>query len=369
MDQRAYWMGFDQVRGVGSVTTKKLLDHFGDLSLAWASDKQELIQAGLSDKIVQNLLSTRKTIDLISEWEKIEQNNIEVITFNQESYPENLKNIEHPPPVLYLKGDVIDDDVYAVAVVGTRRKTSYGERIARTLGEFLAANTITVVSGMARGIDTIAHQSSIRSGGRTLAVLGCGVDVTYPPENKKLSAEIIQNGALVSEYYPGTIPDAKNFPPRNRLIAGLSRIVIVVEAGEKSGALITARFGVEQSKDVFAVPGSIYAPRSMGTNQLIHKGAIPLIDFHDILLALNMKQTAEFRYVQKVLPESDLEKKIIDVLQDEAVQIDEIQASVGASAETVSSTLVMMELKGMIKQIENMRYQTIADGQIQWEVE
>ena len=368
MDDRRYWIGFDQIRGIGSVRTKMLLDYFGDLCEAWKSDSASLRKAGLPEKVVNEFVKLRHEIDLEKEWDLIQQLDISVVTFDQDNYPRLLQSIKHPPPVLYIKGSFTDEDYCSVAVVGTRRKTSYGKQVAIELSRFLASNGITVVSGMARGIDTIAHQSALDAGGRTIAVFGSGLDVIYPPENRDLSEKIRNHGVLVSEFYPGTQPEAVNFPPRNRIISGLSKAVVVVEADEKSGALITAKFAVEQSRDVFAVPGSIYAPRSRGTNRLISDGAVPLLNFNELLLALNMEQFAEFRYVQNVLPKNDLELLLLNTIRDEPLHIDDIKSITGLSTDKVSASLIMMELKGFVRKAGNMMYQSVSDESENYEV-
>ena len=368
MDDPRYWIGFNKVRGVGSVRTKMLLDYFGDLSEAWKSTALSLREAGLPEKIVKTVVRLRREIDLDKEWNLIQELGISVVTFNQDEYPRSLQSIEHPPPVLYLKGSFIDEDDCSVAVVGTRRKTSYGKQVANELSRFLATNGVTVVSGMARGIDTIAHQSALKAGGRTIAVFGCGIDVIYPPENRDLAEDIKNHGVLVSEFYPGTQPEGVNFPPRNRIISGLSKAVVVVEAGEKSGALITAKFAAQQARDVFAVPGSIYAPRSRGTNRLISDGAAPLLDFNELLLALNLEQSAEFRYVQNLLPKNDIELLLLNTIRDEPLHIDDIKSITGLSTDKVSASLVMMELKGFVRKVGNMMYQSVSDGSENYEV-
>jgi len=368
MHDHCFWIGFDRVRGIGSVRTNQLLAYFGDLKTAWFADSGQLSQAGIPEKVISELLKIRREIDLEAEIEKIHALGISVITINDDAYPQLLKPIPNAPPVLYIKGNILEEDQFAIAMVGTRKKTSYGRQVAHELSQFLAENGITVVSGMARGIDTIAHQSALDAGGRTIAVMGCGLDIIYPPENHQLAAQIIDNGALVSEFYPGTQPEAVNFPPRNRIISGLARAVVVVEADVRSGALITAKFALEQTRDVFAVPGSIYAPRSKGTNRLISDGALPLLDFNDLLLILNLEQTADYRYVQQSLPRTDIESLLLDTIRDEPLHIDEIQNLTGLSTDKVSANLTMMELKGFIRKTGNMTYQAVSDGRGMYEV-
>jgi len=364
----ASWIGFDKVRGIGSVRTNKLLEYFGDLTNAWHANPAELKQAGLPEKVVKEFMRIRLEIDLQEECEKIESLGISTVTIKDENYPYLLRSIPNVPPVLYVKGQVLQEDQFAIAIVGTRKKTSYGKQVALELSRFLADNGISIISGMARGIDTFAHQGALNAGGRTIAVLGCGLDYTYPPENHKLSQRIIENGALISEYYPGTKPEAKNFPPRNRIISGLARAVVVIEAGERSGALITAKFAIEQNRDVFAIPGSIYAPRSRGTNRLISDGAIPLLDFKELLLFLNLEQTAEYRYVQKSLPKNDVELLLLETIRDEPLHIDEIKNITSLSTDKVSANLTMMELKGLIRKTGNMTYQALSDDMRMYEV-
>jgi DNA processing protein len=368
MDDHAYWIGFDRVRGIGSVRTNQLLEYFGDLKTAWQADADDLRQVGLPDVVIGELLKLRAEIDLEKELGAVHDLGISIVTIADDQYPQGLRSVPQAPPVLYMKGQILEEDQFAIAVVGTRRKTSYGKQVAEELAQFLAANGITVISGLARGIDTIAHQGALDAGGRTIAVMGCGLDITYPPENRQLSQEIIQHGALVSEFFPGTQPEAVNFPPRNRIISGLARAVVVVEADERSGALITAKFAIEQSRDVFAVPGSIYAPRSRGTNRLISDGAIPLLDFKDLLLVLNLEQTADFRYVQQLLPGDETELLLLETMRDEPLHIDEIQNITGLAADKVSAALTMMELKGFVRKTGNMTYQSVCDDREIYEV-
>ena len=361
MEEKLFWIGFNKVKGIGSVRIRNLLDYFGKLSIAWEASAHDLRQSGLGPKTIDAFLQERKSIDLIKEWDRIISLGIQVITVNEDSYPAKLKTIEQPPPVLYVKGELTKRDDIAIAVVGTRHKTSYGKQVAVELSEFLAKNQITVVSGLARGIDSLAHESAINSGGRTIAVLGNGVDVIYPPEHRDLTMKIQSNGALVSEYFPGTPPDGVNFPPRNRIISGLSIATVIIEAGERSGALITAEFAANQGREVFAVPGSIYSINSKGTNRLIRDGAIPLLQYDELLNVLNLDMVSEFRYAKKVLPENEIELLIMQTLKEEPMHIDEIKAKLDLTMEKVSATLVMMELKGLVRQVSNMTYLSVQD--------
>jgi DNA processing protein len=216
---------------------------------------------------------------------------------------------------------------------------------------------------MARGVDAIAHQSAIRAGGRTIAVLGSGVDRIYPPEHRSLSDQIINQGAMLSDYAPGTPPDSSNFPPRNRIISGLSMAVVVVEAAETSGALITANFAGDQGRDVFAVPGNIFAPQSKGTNRLIQQGAHPLLSGRDLLDNLNLTRVNEQRIIRRAIPTDTTEANVLNVLGREPKHVDEIRSQTGLPIESVSAALVMMELKGMVQQVGGMNYIAVSEEQ------
>jgi DNA processing protein len=258
--------------------------------------------------------------------------------------------------VLFMRGEFTPDDDWAVAVIGTRRVTAYGRQIAEDIAGTLARNGITVVSGLARGVDSISHQAALNAGGRTLAVLGSGLDRIYPPENRRLSEQITACGALISDYPPGTPPEASNFPPRNRLISGLSLAVVIVEAGQTSGALITAAFAADQGRDVFAVPGNITSPASTGTNRLIQDGAQPLLNPEEILETLELTMVAEHRSARVVLPADAVEAQLFEALGREPLHIDEIRSRTEIPIEKVTATLALMELKGMIRQVGGMNY-------------
>ncbi len=362
MDSKKYWVGFNLVKGIGAVRLRALLDHFGDLALAWDSPGDALMAAGLSQKIIDNLFAIRSKVDLDRFYKKIQKHGIQVITWEDETYPRRLKEIDQPPPVLYLKGELLDEDDWSVAVVGTRRITPYGNQVAAELGTFLAQNGITVISGLARGVDAVAHTAAIKAGGRTFAVLGNGVDQIYPPENRHLAEQMIAQGGLLSDYAPGTPPDSANFPPRNRIISGLAIATVVVEAGETSGALITASFAAEQGREVFAVPGNINAPQSKGANRLIQNGAHPLLEMADILETLNLTQVSQQRSARRTLPEDATEVRLYQALNELPTHIDEVCAEVGMPIEKVSSTLAMMELKGLVRQVGGMNYVAIREA-------
>ncbi len=368
-DFRKYWVGFNLVKGVGAVRFRAILDAFGDLRAAWNASEQELRAVGLSNTIVGNIIKLRADVSLDKVWEGIQSHEVNVLTWQDDHYPSRLAECNNAPPVLYLRGEYQPDDEWAVAIVGTRRITAYGRQVAEQIARTLAASGVTVVSGLARGVDAIAHKSAIDAGGRTLAVLGCGVDRIYPPEHRQLTEEVIANGALISDYPLGTPPDARNFPPRNRIISGLSMATVVVEAGVKSGALITANFAVEQSREVFAVPGNVLSPQSKGPNRLIQQGAHPLLDPKEILEILELSLISEHREARVVLPSDATEARLFEILGHEPLHVDEIRAQVDLPIEKVTAALSMMELKGMIRQVSGMRYYAVREPSTSYDVE
>jgi DNA processing protein len=362
MDKR-YWVGFNLVKGIGAVRLQALRDHFGDLSVAWQAPADALQSAGLSPRLAEKVVQIRAGLNLDKFMSRMAAQGIQVLTWEDELYPKRLKEIDQPPPVLYMRGEMRPDDFWSVAVVGTRRVSAYGRQVADELAMFLANSGVTIISGLARGVDAIAHQAALKAGGRTIAVLGCGVDRIYPPEHIQLAEKMIASGAIMSDYAPGTPPDASNFPPRNRIISGLSMATVVVEAGETSGALITAQFAIDQGREVFAVPGNILAPQSKGTNRLIAEGAHPLLSAQDLLDVLDLRRVTEQREVQKILPGNETEEKLLRVLTHEPMHMDDIRNQTGLPIERVSATLVMMELKGLVRQVGGMNYISVREEQ------
>ncbi len=363
MKDLRFWIGFTLVRGIGAVRFQRLLDTFGDAETAWKAAPSALAEAGLGPKILERLLQVRQESNLDRIVEQIQSQRIQVLTWLDEAYPERLRGIDQPPPVLYLRGELASEDAWAVALVGTRRVTSYGRQVTEEIASLLVANGLTVVSGLARGVDALAHQIALQAGGRTLAVLGSGVDRIYPPEHRALAERIQANGAILSDYVPGTPPESRNFPPRNRIISGLSMAVVVVEAGETSGALITAEFAAEQGREVFAVPGNIFAPQSKGTNKLIQLGALPLLNAGDIMQTLNLSQAGQQKAARKALPANAVETQVLELLSEQPTHVDEICQQTGLAVEKVSAALVLMELKGMVRQVGNMHYVAVHEVQ------
>jgi DNA processing protein len=356
LDPLAYWLAFNRVRGIGPARLRALLDVFGSVEAAWHAPVEKLNQVGLDRRSTANLLEARKSLDLEAELVRLRQAGVQAYTWEDAAYPARLLAINDAPPVLYVKGELRPQDDFAVAMVGTRQASVYGKEATRRLAGDLARSGVTIVSGLALGIDTQAHQSALEAGGRTLAVLGCGVDVIYPWDNKGLAERIVKQGALVSDYPLGTRPEATNFPPRNRVISGLSRAVIVVEAGERSGALITAKFAADQGRDVFAVPGSIFNRNSLGTNALIRDGARPLLSASEVLEDLDMDAAVQQAEARALIPGDETEALLLKTLSDEPIHVDAVRQATGLPIATVSSTLALMELKGLIRQVGGMNY-------------
>ena len=358
MSDLKYWLGFNLVKGIGPAKIQAMLDYFGDLATAWQAAEAQLERIGIDRRARQALLEARATLDLDQYQARVEEAGYRVLTWDMDHYPRYLREIPAAPPVLYVAGEVQVVDEWAVAVVGTRRLTAYGRQVTRELVAGLARNNVTVVSGLARGIDGIAHKTALEMGGRTIAVLGSGVNCIYPPEHRKLAQQIVteKRGAIISEYALDTPPDAKNFPPRNRIISGLTLGTIVIEAGERSGALITADFALEQNREVFAVPGNITSRASKGTNRLIQQGAKLVTGVTDVLEELNLTMVPQQVAVQMALPESAEEAALLRHLSPQPTHVDELSRASGLPSAEVSSTLTMMELKGMVQQVGGMRY-------------
>ncbi|RLD02250.1 MAG: DNA-protecting protein DprA [Chloroflexi bacterium] len=366
MTQKPYWIGINLVKGIGAVRLRGLLDFFGDAQSAWEATPEDLRLAGLSPAIVKRFIHTRENVDLQKIWDNIAEKNIRVMNWEDADYPARLREIAQPPPILYLKGEILEEDAWAVAIVGTRRVTAYGRQVTEEIATYLAQKGITIVSGLARGVDGIAHQAALKAGGRTLAVLGSGVNRIYPPEHRNLAASLSKSGAVLSDYAPDTPPEGSNFPKRNRIISGLSIATIVIEAGRTSGALITANFALEQGREIFALPGNIYAPQSMGPNKLIQDGAHPLLNPREILEILDLTRITQHKNAQQTLPTDATELQVLSALSHEPSHVDEIRANTGLAVEKVSSTLVMMELKGMVRHVGNMNYVSVRETQAEY---
>lgn len=351
-----YWVGFNNIPGIGRVRLAQLESYFGNLEYAWKAPPGELKHAGIDSAALRAISRYRPEISPEAAMEKVVHHGINVLTCHDSGYPSRLKEIYDYPPVIYLRGSLLLEDEWCLAVVGTRRASVYGKQVTEELVTDLARANITIVSGLARGIDTIAHRSALKAGGRTLAVFASGLDIVYPWENARLAHEITERGCLISEYPPGIRPRADNFPRRNRILSGLSLGVLVTEAGETSGAMITARMALEQNREIFAVPGSILSPGSRGTNRLLQEGAKLVREYTDILEELNLTTVTRQIEMSEILPTTDTEAALLQQLGNEPIHIDEICRMSGLTTSTVSGTLAMMELKGLVKQVGRMNY-------------
>ena len=352
---KAYYLGFNLTPGIGPIRLRRLLEHFHSPERAWNASAAELRAAGLEKKYISNLTATRARVSLPEELARIRKLGISLLTWDDPGYPSHLRHIYAPPPLLYTRGTLLPDEPM-VAIVGTRRATTYGREVARRLAQELARNGVTVVSGLALGIDTEAHKGTLAAGGRTIGVLACGVDRPYPLRNRQLAAKIVDQGALVSDYPPGTAPEARNFPPRTRIISGLSLGVVVVEAGERSGALITCNFAMEQGRDVLAVPGSIFSPTSHGCHNLITEGARLVRNVEDILDELHLTQAAAQQEARRIVLEDPVEAMVLESLSPEPLHVDELGRVCDLSAAAVSSILTLLELKGLARHVGGMQY-------------
>ncbi|MDO9574004.1 MAG: DNA-processing protein DprA [Candidatus Contubernalis sp.] len=351
MSDKKYWAALAKISCLGSIRLLNLIKSMSSAKEVWHSSSEDLERVqGITPKISQTIVEERPKMDVDGSWQEIKAKGIQVITYEDEAYPESLKHIHAPPALLYVKGTALFEKGKRVAVVGTRKCTSYGKKMAMEISRTLAEQGFTVVSGMARGIDTLAHISCLKAGGSTIAVLGSGLDVIYPRENEGLSKRIIEKGALISEFPPGTKPLPRNFPMRNRIISGLSLGIVVVESAEKSGALITADCALEQGREVFAVPGNVDSPYSRGCNRLIKEGAVLLESPIDILQELGYDVIYE-SLAQEIVSLTSQEEKLLNFLTPQPTQVDSLRAQCGLSSRQLNTLLTLLELKKLIKQL------------------
>ena len=357
MDEIKYWVALNRVPQLGTIRIRRLEDYFGVLDKAWEASPSELRAAGIEERPAREIVAARSRISPDAEIERLTQSGVKALTWNDPDYPSRLKEIPDPPPVLYYKGTLLPSDERSVAVVGTRGPTTYGREAAAALVADLSRIGITITSGLARGIDGIAHRVALDNGGRTIAVLANGLDIVYPREHTQLFQRIQTQGAVVSEHPLGVRPDSRSFPRRNRLISGMSLGVLVIEAPESSGARWTVYHALEQDREVFCVPGSIFAPTSQFTNRMIQEGAKLVSNYTDVLEELNVTAVAH-QYEMPLLQDSDdqAESALLQHLDLEPLHIDDIRRNAGLPITSVSSMLTMLELKGKVKQVGCMHY-------------
>ena len=355
-----YWIAISKINGIGPAKFKQLYSYFDSMEAAWQADRTDLIQAGLYSNLVDNFLIERKKINPDRGYEYMVREKIEAVTILDDDYPWMLKQIFSAPAVLYYRGKLKDEASRAdVAIVGTRKFSAYGKQTTEKICDQLSKEGISIVSGLALGIDAIAHQAAVKNNSRTVAVLGSGVDSAniYPAINRGLARNIIGNGgAILSEFLPGTKPIKQNFPLRNRIISGLSVGVIIIEAPESSGALLTARYALEQNREVMAVPGNIFQTNSIGPHNLIKMGAKLVTGAADVLEALGLEPKNRYIEDKKISADSREEKILLELLSSEPIDINELIKKSGLDTATVNSTIILMEIKGKIKNIGGMRY-------------
>jgi DNA processing protein len=328
-----------------------------------------MMAAGLDAKTIEALLLAQRKLDLDAELERVERAGVQLLSRDEAGYPAPLAQIPAPPPLIYVKGRLEEVDGWSVAVVGTRSPTTYGKEATRRIVGDLAGAGVTVVSGLAIGIDTIAHTAALEQGGRTIAVLACGLDMVYPERNSGLAEQIRSSGALISEFPLGLRPTPQLFPVRNRIISGLSLGTLVVEAGARSGALLTVGFALEQGRDVFAIPGPIFSPKSEGPNQLIRDGAGLVTQARDLLEALNLSAAAIQQEVQAALPEDPTEAALLALVSYQPQHVDEIRRQSELPITVVSSTLAILELKGLVRQAGVMQYVLAREERAEYSIE
>ena len=344
-----YLVATSAIPGVGTATFNYLLKHFKTLKKFWEADAEAINKAKLDVRTKQSILEFRAKVDPKIYLETVYERGIKVFSVNDRDYPQNLRRISDAPPVLYVKGQILAADDLAIAVVGARYATVYGRQVTEKLVVDLVNAGLTIVSGMARGIDSFAHKAAMDAGGRTIAVLGSGVDLIYPPENKGLYEQIVKNGAVVSEFPLGFPSVPSNFPARNRIISGLSLGVLVTEAAVDSGSLITAGQAAEQGREVFAVPGPINSKMSAGANKLLKEGVHPVTEVLDVLDVLNVERVQREIVQKRQVVGDKTEQKIIGVLDGETKHVDKIVIETGLPIDKVTAALSMMELRGLIK--------------------
>lgn len=367
-DKLKYWLALKSIAGIGNIVFTTLIDNFGTLEAIFSASLSELqATRGVTKKAASDIAGFKEWDSIGKYLEITEKTGIDIVTYQDELYPLKLLEICDFPPLLYVKGCLKKTDIN-ISVVGSRLASTYGKYTTEKMSRELAYRGITIVSGLARGIDSAAHRGALTARGRTIAILGSGLDVIYPPENKKLFSAICENGAVVSEFPLGTPPRACNFPARNRIISGMSYGVVVIEAGEKSGSLITARLALEQGREVFAVPGTIDSTGSKGTNKLIKQGAKLIENTDDVLEEIlpQLEKTSmpealsrsgqESCIVKKKENLSSTDRQIIEILSNSSLHIDDLISVTGLSPSDILSSLTTLELNGIIKQHPGMYF-------------
>ncbi len=353
-----YWLGLHLLRDFGIVKLSQLLAHFDSAQALWLAPEAQLLRLDLPRRLLRQFCAARRKIDLAQEIQKVAQAGATLITLEDETYPSLLRTLADRPPLLYARGQLTSQDGKCLAIVGTRKASKYGWDVAYHLARQLAQQGITIVSGLAHGIDAAAHRGALQAGGRTIAVLGSGIDRIYPRENLDLAEEIVAAGAILSELPLGAPPLAKNFPQRNRIISGLSLGLLVVEAPEKSGAMNTVTHALEQGRDVFAVPHNIFSKSGTGCNALIRDGAKIVTQVSDVLEELNISHlnTQTRIETERIQPATPVEETVFQQLGADPLHVDLIVRQTELPTATVTSTLTLLELKGLAESAGPMQY-------------
>jgi DNA processing protein len=361
MNENIYWILTHQFLKFGPATFQKLIDHFPSMEEAYKSGQKELVKAGIKESTASEFIDFRQRLDEEKVLRVLEKEKIKTVKITDEGYPKLLSRIYDPPPLLYWKGEDVAqlDQEPTLAVVGSRKYSAYGKQAADSLISAVAKEGITVISGMALGIDSLAHYNTIEAEGKTVAVLGAGLDGPniYPPQNRGLMERIMEKGGtVISEFPPGTRPTKYTFPQRNRIVSGLSSGTLIIEAAQKSGALITAEFASDEGKEVMAVPGNIYSPVSRGTNNLIKNGAHMITDANDILEILDIRPQSDPKNNDRLDSLSGTEKEVAELLSFEPTPLNDIIKKSRLDTQTINSTLTILEMRGIIKDIGNKKY-------------
>lgn len=351
-DDLPFWVALSFSPKIGASTWKRLLARFARMEDVWNASAATLKGEGLDARTIDAVHDARLATSPERAMKAIGRFDLGVLTLQDGAYPKLLKEISDPPGVLFIRGQLTSDDELALSVVGSRRITPYGRRATEELVRPLVLEGMTIVSGLALGVDSVAHKVALSSGGRTIAVLGCGLDQIYPASHKQLADQIVDGrGAVISEYPPKTPSYPSNFPVRNRIIAGLSLGVVVVEAALESGSLLTAKSALDYNREVFAVPGPIFSETSVGTNNLLKMGAKVVTSTDDILVELSFRKRKKHTQAKKIMADTPEEGKLLPLLSTEPVHVDKLIEQSGLSTSDVNGALILMEMKGKVKNL------------------
>jgi len=348
---KKYIAAFGALPNIKGEHWRKLLRYFPDLESAWSARAGDFLSAGLSEKWINSFLEFRAQTEPANVLDLLQKHKIDIISFDDATYPKLLKEISNPPYVIYLRGALLPTDENAIGIVGSRKGTDYGHRVTFEIAKGLGVAGVTVVSGLALGLDTEAHRGALAGGGRTIAVLANGLDSFFPRSNQQLAKQILENGCIISEQPIGMPPLRQNFPARNRIISGISQGLLVTEAGENSGTLHTASFAIEQNRQLYAVPGPIYNPLAKGPNNLLKQGAKAVTCTQDILEDFGIEENA-----REILPQGEDEEMIFEILKVENLHIDDIARRAERDSADISKILTLMEIKGKVMHLGGMVY-------------